>query len=233
MGLNLLVGLFGNLKLIKMIKYRYDIEQGSENWHDIRVGKITASGCSDLLMDKKTKGYTNLINRIVEEKTTGLTTESNSFKGNAFTERGTLMEPMAREDYEMRTFDEVEIIGVIELNDLVLCSPDGLIGENRHYNAKCPIFATQREYLKKIKANKGMTDNQLLYKLNSGYYKQAIFELFVSGRKDSVFNSYHPNLPAIDLIIERDEVMIAEIESRYLQAKAEIETEILLLKTLA
>lgn len=215
-----------------MRKYNYLITQGSEEWFQIKLGKFSASTADSLLMDKKTAGYTKLINRIIEERITGVETESKSFTGNSFTERGTTLEPVAREDYEMRTFSEVVIVGVIELDEWVLCSPDGLIGEDRHYNAKCPIFSTQREYLKTISENEGMTDNQLLYKLNSGYYKQAQFEMFVSGRKDSVFNSYHPHLPAIDLTIKRDEIMIAEIAKRIEEAKREIEIEINYLKSL-
>jgi len=217
-----------------MLQYRYDITQNSEEWFEIKVAKFSASTAADLLMDKKNKGYQNLINRIIEERITGKQTESKSFVGNQYTERGHEFEPIARDDYEFRSFNDVAIIGVIELDKWVLCSPDGLIGEKGLYQAKCPIFNTQREYLHKYKElkEKGLSDNAILYKIDSGYYKQMQFELFVSGREFNVFNSYHPHLPALDLTVIRDNDMIDAISERIKEAKREILTEIKYLKTL-
>ena len=202
-----------------MQQYRYDIVQNTEEWFDLKVGKFSASTCADLLMDKKTKGYTGLIDKIVEERMTGQPSESKKFQGNQFTERGHEFEPIAREDYELRSFKDVDIIGVVELDEWVLCSPDGLIGDDGLYQAKCPIFNTQKGYLK----NK---------KVPTNYYKQMQFELYVSGREYNVFNSYHPHLPAVDIIVKRDEQMIYEIEKRLTEAKKEVEVEIKLLKSL-
>jgi len=216
------------------MQLRFDIIQNTEEWLALKVGKFSASTADSLLMDKKTAGYKKLINRIVEERMTGIETESNKFQGNVFTERGHEFEPIAREDYELRTFNTVETIGVIELNEWVLCSPDGLIGNDGMYQAKCPIFNTQREYLKKyyeLHKNK-LSCNQILYKLSSVYYKQMQFELFVSGRNYNIFNSYHPFLAPIDLKILRDEIMMAEISVRIKEAKEEILNEIQFLNSI-
>jgi len=59
------------------------------------------------------------------------------------------------------------------------------------------------------------------------------FELFVSGREYNIFNSYHPYLPAVDIRIERDEVMIAEIARRLDEAKEEVTNEIKYLKSIS
>ena len=107
--------------------YRYDIEQNSDEWFDIKIGKFSASSAPELLMDKSTKGYKGLIAKIVEERITGQRCESNQFKGNWATERGHEFEPIAREDYELRTLQVVKTVGVVELNEWTLCSPDGLI----------------------------------------------------------------------------------------------------------
>ena len=194
------------------MKLRFDITQNTPEWTEIKLGKFSASSAADLLMDKSTKGYQGLISRIVEERITGKPTES-KWEGNQFTERGHLLEPDARFDYELRSGVKVDIIGVIEIDEWVLCSPDGLIGENGLYQAKCPIFNTQREYLK----TKQVPGN---------YLKQMQFELWVSGREYNVFNSYHPSLLAVDVIVERDEKMIAEIEKRIAEAKDEVIREI-------
>lgn len=209
------------------MQLRFDIEQNTDEWIQIKVGKFSASTCSDLLMDKKAVGYTGLIQKITEEKITGFPCESKSFQGNKYTERGHEFEPLARNDYEIRTFLEVKQIGVIELDEWVLCSPDGLIEDIGLYQAKCPIFSTQKEYLKLFKDyEKILTPNQILYKISSVYYKQMQFELYVSGRDYNVFNSYHPYLPPVDIIVNRDEVMISEIEKRLAEAKAEVLAEI-------
>jgi len=200
------------------MKLRYDIEQNTDEWLDIKLGKFSASIAADLLMDKKTKGYTNLINKIVEERMTGNQSESKTFKGNQFTERGHEFEPIARNDYELRYLEVVDIIGVVELDDWVLCSPDGLIGEKGLWQTKCPIFNTQKEYLK-------------TQKVPTNYYKQMQFELFVSGREFNVFYSYHPYLPPVKIILQRDNVMIYEIEQRLEQAKTEVLNEIEILKS--
>lgn len=201
------------------MKLRFDIEQNTDEWILIKVGKFSASTCADLLMDKKTAGYTELIKKIVEERITGNPSESKKFQGNSFTERGHELEPLARNDYEVRNFCEVKQIGVIELDEWVLCSPDGLIDDNGLYQAKCPIFNTQLEYLetKKVPTN---------------YYKQMQFELFVSGREYNIFNSFHPHLPPVDIIVNRDEVMIAEISRRLEEAKMEVLHRINFIKSL-
>lgn len=209
-----------------MPKYRYDIIQNSEEWEIIKYAKFSASICASLLMDKKNKGYQDLIDKIIEERITGQKTESKSFQGNYSTDRGHEFEPIAREDYEIRTFQTVDIIGVIELDDWVLCSPDGLIGKDRLHQIKCPIFNTQRKYLKLVSKHNALTDNEILKKINSIYYKQEQFELFVSGRKEAVWTSYHPSLPPIDLTIVRDDEMILNIENRIKEAKEEVILEI-------
>lgn len=198
--------------------YRYDIEQNSDEWFIEKLGKFSASAASDLLMDKKNKGYINLINRIVEERITGERCENNQFKGNFATERGHKFEPIAREDYELRNFEVVDIIGVVTLGKWILCSPDGLIGVNKLHQIKCPFFNTQKEYLKKMEMGKSPID--------SGYFKQLQFELFVTKRDINVFTSFHPNLKVIDIEVDRDVIMIQQIENRLLEAELEVLKEI-------
>lgn len=209
-----------------MPQYRFNIVQNSEEWEQIRYGKFTASIAADLLMDKKNKGYTNLIDKIVEERITGEQNESSKFGGNGYTERGHELEIIAREDYEFRSFNDVQIVGVVEHDDWCLCSPDGLIDSDGIHQIKCPIFKTHREYLKIIHANKGLEPKELFKKINSGYYKQLQFELFVTDRKYNVFTSFHPKLPAIDIVVYRDEEMIEEIKQRLSEAKEEVLKEI-------
>lgn len=203
------------------MEYRYDIEQNTDEWIAIKVGKFSASVSAELQMDKKTKGYIGLIDKIVEERITGLPCEG-KWGGNSYTNRGHEFEPMAIQDYELRNLQVIKRVGVIELNDWVLCSPDGLINDNAHYQAKCPIFNTQKYSL--LDKDK---------KILSPYYKQIQFELFVSDREYCVFNSFHPSLPAFDKIIYRDEEMISNIGMRLEEGKIEVLNQINQIKSIS
>lgn len=210
--------------------YRYDIEQNSDEWFIERVRRVGASSSPDLLMDKKTVGYKALLDRLIEETITKEPTESKKWTGNKFTERGHEFEPIAREDYELRNLQAVDIIGMVILDGWVMCSPDGLIDEDKLHQIKCPIFNTQRKYLKIVRANPTLTHNELLKKIDGGYYKQCQFELYVSDRKVNIWTSYHPHLKPIDLNIERDEDLISQIELRLKELKEEVLIEVELLK---
>lgn len=203
------------------MEYRYDIEQNTDEWIAIKVGKFSASPCAELLMDKKTKGYIGLIDKIVEERITGLPCEG-KWGGNSFTNRGHEFEPMAIQDYELRNLQVIKRVGVIVLDDWTLCSPDGLINDNAHYQAKCPIFNTQKYSL--LDKDK---------KISGAYYKQIQFELFVSGREYCVFNSFHPSLPAFDKIIYRDVEMINNIGIRLEESKIEVLNQISQIKSIS
>lgn len=209
---------------------RYDIQQNTPEWVEIKLGKFSASKAADLLMKPTMAGYQNLIDKIIEERFT-CKPQQGGFKGNDFTERGHELEPDARTDFELRTGLKVDICGVIELDDWVLCSPDGLIGDNGLWQGKCPIFKTQRSYLQIVSENPDLTDNELLYKLSSVYYKQTQFEFYVSGREYEIFTSYHPALPEVELRIIRDEEMIDEIDKKLFDAKLLVTNEIEKLKS--
>ena len=209
--------------MIKPI-YRYDIEQNSDEWFEIKLGMFSASSANDLLMDKKTKGYQNLIARIVEERITGQRCENNQFKGNYATERGHYFEPIARNDYELRHLQTVNLVGVVIYNEWALCSPDGLINDNGLHQIKCPLFATQLEYLRLIKLGKDP--------ISRLYHNQLQFEMFITGREYNVFTSYHPNLKPIDIVVERDNILQEVIEIRLNEAIQEVKYEIDIIKNL-
>jgi len=192
----------------------HQIKQNSEEWLSLRVGKFTASSASDLLMNKSLKGYNQLLSKIMEERFTGEACESKKFQGNSFTDRGHLFEPIAINDFETKYFYDVVEIGFIESDDhLYGCSPDGMINDNGMIQIKCPIFATQLEYLEK-------------QTVPTNYYKQMQFELFVSEREYNIFYSYHPKLKEVYIKLERDEEMIEKIRQRIEEATDYIDGEI-------
>jgi exodeoxyribonuclease (lambda-induced) len=163
-------------------------------------------------MEKKCEGYKKLIKRIVEERVTGKPSES-KWAGNKYTERGHDLEPIAIEAYELETFNKVIRVGLVEMNEWCVCSPDGFIGNDTLIQVKNPIFSTQWDYLE---------DKQV----PTDYYKQMQFELMTCERKKNIFYSYHPNLPSLMLTVERDEKIIEMIRWRLDEAIEEAKKRI-------
>jgi putative phage-type endonuclease len=176
----------------------HEIEQNSDEWMALRLGKFTASSFADLFMKPTTTTYQKAIYKAVFERMTGEETENFT---NSYMERGHELEPFAREEYETQTFTEVQNGGFFELNEWVGCSPDGLVGTNGIIEIKCPAYNTMIQYL-------------IDRKLPSQYKYQVYGQLYVTGRKWCDFMAYHPKLKPLIIRIERDETIIKEIENK-------------------
>lgn len=175
----------------------YDIEQNSEDWLALRLGKFTASTFSDLFMKKETAGYKKAIRKVVYERLTGESPESFS---NDYMERGHEIEPLAREAYEIKTFNTVTNGGFFEYNEWVGASPDGLIGEDGLLEIKSPIYNTMIDYL---------IDNILPRQ----YLYQVQGQLFVTGRKWCHFIAYHPKLPLLFIEVLPNPIIQEQIKA--------------------
>lgn len=104
------------------MKITQDIEQGSTEWLDMRLGLITCSEISSIRADGA--GAQSYINALAYERITG---ESSSvFDGNEWTKRGQELEPVARQMYEQKTGTTVSMVSFVE-NKGFGYSPDGLI----------------------------------------------------------------------------------------------------------
>lgn len=104
------------------MKITHDIEQGSPEWLDMRLGLITCSEISAIRADGA--GAQTYINALAYERITG---ESSSvFDGNEWTKRGQELEPVARQMYEKKAGKSVYMISFVE-NKGFGYSPDGLI----------------------------------------------------------------------------------------------------------
>jgi hypothetical protein len=126
------------------VKVYTDIEQGTPEWHLLKVGKASASCFSDVLAKGQGKMRANYLRRVVAEILTGKPIET--FR-NRDTDRGQEQEPLARWSYELITGRSVEQVGFIEHDSLpVGCSPDGLVlGRTRGAEIKCVIPTVQVE----------------------------------------------------------------------------------------
>lgn len=124
----------------------YDVEQGTQEWLDLRLGIITASNAQKLLVSGKSKEYapfgdgaiTYMIEKITEQYT-GVS--QSSFDGNEHTERGHELEPVIAEYYlagDYNKGESIELAG-IGINHGVGASPDRLVGLNGGLEIKAPL----------------------------------------------------------------------------------------------
>jgi len=115
------------------------MEQGSEEWLEARVGCITMSNAHKLLMKGRGKeeSLTKLqyIIDVASEIVSGKPAEQ--IKVWAM-QRGIILEPYARDAYEIKTGNEMMEIGLGYINQerRISCSPDGLLPD-RGIEIKC------------------------------------------------------------------------------------------------
>lgn len=175
------------------------MQQGSQEWLDIRLGKLTASRIAMLYSGAKT--YRRLKRSIVIERITG---EREPFVTNEAIEWGVSTEPLARAAYEMAKDVEVDLVGFVphEYVDGFGCSPDGYVGADGLIEIKCPNTNTHLTYIQEDKPPKK-------------YIPQMQAQMAVTGRAWCDFVSYDPRVEQdLQLFIkrvERDDQYIADM----------------------
>lgn len=157
------------------------IEQGSEQWLQMRLGKLTASRMADVLAAKTTAARRNYMAQLVAERLTGTITESFTSGPMAW---GTEHEPLARAEYEILTDSTVDQVPFVDHPKIAWCgaSPDGLVGGDGLIEIKAPNTATHIDYL-------------LGKKPPARYLPQMALQLACTGRKWVDFVSYDPRMP--------------------------------------
>ncbi len=158
------------------------MEQGSEEWKEIRLGKVTASKMKDVMSNgrggKPSKTSETYMMDLIAERLTG---ESKPFFENDAMKWGTATEPQARAMFELQEGLEVEEVAFIEYDDFVGMSPDGLIGDDGLIEIKCPNTSTQ--------IKRALSDDYA-----ADYKDQIQMQLWVSNRKYCYFLSFDPRL---------------------------------------
>jgi hypothetical protein len=169
----------------KMSLQVIDCIQGSDEWLQARLGCITGTGFKDVLNKKEGRGKYML--RLLAERMTGQPTESYT---NANMERGTELEPQAREAYELYKGVKVHQVGFVKSEEHIGCSPDGFVGDDGMIQIKCPLASTHCGYIIK---------NQF----PTTYNRQVQGELWITGRAWSDFVSYHPDMSSQKIWVVR------------------------------
>ena len=170
-----------------------DVEQRSEDWFALRLGKFTCSMFAKLFMGKSTDGYNDALMKVAFARITGKSPDEDEYS-NKWMDRGTELEPIAIKAYETMTFNKVKPSGFFVYSDWVGGSPDGVVGKGG-LEVKCPKFNTHMNYL---------IDGTL----PKTYKWQVHGQMLVANMEWVDFFSFHPDLEPLLIRVYRD----AEIE---------------------
>jgi putative phage-type endonuclease len=195
------------------------MEQRTTEWHQARLGKVTASRVADVIAKTKT-GYgasrANLMADLICERLTG---QPASTFSNAAMEWGTEQEPHARAAYSARTGELVEEVGFVDHPSVANsgASPDGLVGDDGLVEFKCPATATH-------------LDTLLAQTVPGKYIAQMQWQMACTGRKWCDFCSYDPRLPEhLRMFVKRvtrDNEYIKTVETEVTKFLAELDEKL-------
>lgn len=181
--------------------------QGSDEWKEARLGKVTASKITDVMAQGRSgqpsATRATYMGQLIAERLTGV--PADSFKSEAM-EWGNETEAQARNAYAFMRDVDVQEVGFIThptIEDSG-ASPDGFSGEDGLVEIKCPNTAT---HIKTVLS--GAAPAQ--------YIKQMQWQMACTGREWCDFISYDPRLPEhmqmVVVRVERDPELIADMES--------------------
>lgn len=199
----------------------FEMEQRSEEWAAIRLGKLTGSRAAEMLSSRKdateAAGRRNLRVQLMLERLTGRSHE-NGYESRAM-KNGTDREVDAVAVYEAMTGNLLSSVGFVQHDSLMAgCSPDGYVNDwEGLIEVKSPIPATHLDYLKT-----GLVPGE--------YLKQIMHGLWLTGAKWCDWLSYQPDFPEplqTKLVrVHRDEKAIAEYEVKVKAFLAEVDAEL-------
>jgi putative phage-type endonuclease len=176
-----------------------DIIQGSDEWFDVKRGKVSATGI--VKIQAKGKGVTRdkYKAQLILERLTGLTAETYS---NDNMERGIELEDVARQMYEAKNLVIVETVGFIDHPTIELygVSPDGLVADG----------------MVEIKVVQSNTMLEYIYsrEIPTNYQKQMQSQMDAAAKPWNDFCAYCPEMPEhlqlLILRLERDAEVIKQ-----------------------
>jgi len=201
------------------------IIQGSPEWHQLRLGKVTASRVSDCIAQIKTGEAASRSDYRIELVTERLTRIATEGFTNSHMMRGIELEPQARVAYELKNNLWVTEIAFVDHPTIAMsgASPDGLVVSDGMLEIKCPAPKTHIKYL-------------LDGRVPAKYKNQMAWQMACTGRNWVDFMSFCPELPwnmqSFIIRYERDDDLIAELESKVNEFNNEVSEVIKRLKGL-
>jgi putative phage-type endonuclease len=195
------------------------MQQGTNEWRLARCGSLGASQLSDALAKTKSgwgASRENLKSRMVIERLTGLPVDGYESPAMIW---GRDKEEEARIAYSFMTGHDVTEVGLYKHPTIVgtHASPDGLVGDDGCIEIKCPNSATHIEVLK---------TNQIAHK----YILQMQWQMACADRQWCDFVSFDPRMPDYLMLyiarVQRDNDMLATLESEVAEFLAEVDKDV-------
>lgn len=183
------------------------IEQGTDEWKRLRLGKLTASRFKDVM----SKGRGNAPSKTREAYMMQLASEiltgepQDSYTNKAM-EWGNETEPRACAKYELKNDVDVEHVAFIEPYEGAPygVSPDGMVGSNGLLEIKCPNTTTQIQRVLKGEFPKE-------------YLAQVQGQMWVAEREWCDFVSFDPRIATdadyFEIRVYRDDKYIKDLEA--------------------
>jgi putative phage-type endonuclease len=199
------------------------IEQGTEEWLKIRLGKVTASGVADVLAKTKTGPSASRANYLIKlaiQRVTGVVEES--FTNEAM-QWGKDNEAQARVAYEVASGNFVDQVAFVDHPTIAWfgASPDGLVNSNGLVEIKCPNSATHWSYIK--------ADAPPMK-----YYIQMQAQMACTNREWCDFVSFDPRMPERSRLfikrVMRSNDFISDMEAEVKEFLDEVAVEVNLMK---
>lgn len=187
-------------------------EQGSQEWHEARLGITTSSNFSKIITPtgKLSTSSATYQDSLIADYIMG---EPQDVFETEDMQNGIEMEPTARLFYESVKQVKVTEVGLVYLDErkTIACSPDGLIGMDKGVEIKCPKLKTQ---IKRVR--EGI--------LPSEYVAQVQGSMWITGFKEWDFVSYHPDYEPFIITVQRDEEFISKLSESVLKFSSDLET---------
>jgi len=183
------------------MKVYEDIIQGSEEWLELRKSVFTASSMGLwITADSRSKTQEKAALTAIKKKLAEYAgCELKPTYPDWNMERGTALEPEARQFYSDETGNKVEEVGfVLHDNERMGCSPDGFIDDRKGMlQIKCPSPDTHLGYL-----IESLVSGPFLPDTNK---VQLHFEMAITGAKYNDYYAYCPGLPSMLYRVQRDD----------------------------
>ena len=173
------------------MKIYENLQQGTEEWLQVRLGKFTASKFAVIGSEGSGKGRGGLETLCIEKAAEIITGKPMAQFTNEDIERGHALEDEARGAYTLETKNVVKQVGFVELDEFTGCSPDGLVGKDGFTEYKCK---DDKNHLLMILGKE--IDRAYQWQIQGGFYCMPT-------RKWCDFASYNPNFKKKPLVIIR------------------------------
>lgn len=190
----------------------HTMQQGTPEWDAVRCAKFTGSPIYKLQMAIDTKGYNEYLDQLAYEIFSGEKVRDEI--DSEWMQRGSSLEPEARLEYQLQTFNRVEEVGFIERDEWTGFSPDGLIGDDGLLEIKCPKYTTVMKFVK---------DGKVIPKK---YMLQMQWGMLCSKKTWHDYFVYHPVLRVEPIKVIPDNKIQDGLELAVQIAKREIESRV-------